>query len=77
MKKDSSRTKTVRDEQTKSLGVFSSTRNMMKENWYFDGGCSQYMTINNCFLGDLQPSSQDCVIFGEGEKGRQLWEPVP
>ena len=31
MKNGSSRTKTVKDEQTKSLGVFPSTENMFKE----------------------------------------------
>ena len=40
LKKGFSRTKTIRDEQTKSLGVFPSTINMIKEEWYFDNGCS-------------------------------------
>ena len=50
MKKDSSRTKTVKDEKTKSLGVFASTRGVIKEKLHFDSGCSQHMTGNNCFL---------------------------
>ena len=73
LKKDSSQTKTIRNEQTKSLSVFSSTRNMIKEKWYFNSGYSQHMMGNNCFLIDLQPSSQDWVIFGDGgKKGRVI-----
>ena len=30
------------------------------------------MTGKNCFLADLQPSSQDWVIFGDGGKGRVM-----
>ena len=70
LKKDLSRFKTVRDEQMKSLGVFSSTRNMIKEKWHYNSGYSQYMMGNNCFLVDLQPSNYDWVIFGDSEKER-------
>ena len=68
LKIDSSRTKTVKDEQTKSLRVFTSTRNMIKEEWYIDSGCSQHMIENNFFLTGLHPFSQDLVIFGDGGK---------
>ena len=62
----------MKDEQSKSLGVFPSIRNMFKEEWYFDSGCSQHMTGNNRFLTNLQPSNQDWVIFGDCGKGRVL-----
>ena len=68
LKNDSSQTKMVRNEQTKSLSFFSSTRNMIKEKWYFNSGYSQHMIGNNCFLIDLQPSSQDWVIFRDDGK---------
>ena len=70
MKKDSSRTKTIKDEQIKSLNVFPSMRNMIKEEWYFNSRCSWHMMGNKHILTDLQPSSQDSVIFGDGAKGR-------
>ena len=66
MKKCFSRSKTVKDEQTKSLGVFPSTRYMIKEEWYFDSGCSWHMTRNEHILTYLQPSSQDSVTFEDG-----------
>ena len=66
------KTKMVKDEQSKSLGVFPSTKNMFKEEWYFDSGCSQHVIGNNYFLTDLQPSSQDRVIFCDCGKGRVL-----
>ena len=53
LKMDSSQTKMVRDEQTNNLGVFPSTRNKIKEEWYFDSGCSQDMIGNIYFLTDL------------------------
>ena len=68
LKRDSSRTKTVKDEQTKSLSVFLSTKNMIKEEWYFNSGCSQHMTGNNRFLIDLQLTNQDWVILRDGGK---------
>ena len=43
---------------------------MIKEKWYFDCGCSQHITGNNYFLTDLQPSSQDWVIFEDCGNGR-------
>ena len=44
LKNNFTQTKTDKNEQTKSLGVFPSTRNMIKKEWYFDSGCSQHMT---------------------------------
>ena len=45
---------------------------MIKEKWYFNQGCSQHMTENNCFLTNLQSSNQDWVIYGDSGKGRVL-----
>ena len=65
MKKDPSKIKMDRVKQTKSLGVFFTTRNMIKENWYFDTECSQHMIGN--FLGDLiQPSMSFRTGVGGG-----------
>ena len=72
LKKDSSQSRMVKDKQTKSLSVFSSTKNMIKEEWYFDSGCSWHMIGNEHILTNLQPSSQDSVIFGDDASGRVI-----
>ena len=43
---------------------------MIKEMWYLNSGCSQYMTGNKSILTNLQVSNQDSVIFDDGAKGR-------
>ena len=52
LKRNRSWIKTTGNEQeiSKSLGVFTSIRNMIKERWYFDNGYSQHMMGNECFL---------------------------
>ena len=64
----SAKTKTVRDEESKSLGVFLPPKTCSRKNGILTMGAHR----NRCFLTDLHPSSQDGVIFGDGEKGRVM-----
>ena len=66
------KTTVIEQEKYKTLGFFTSIRNIIEEMWYFDSGCSQHMTRNKCFLTNLQPFSHKCVIFKDGGKERVM-----
>lgn len=38
--------------------------------WYIDSGCSRHMTGNKSVLIDLQNSSEESVVFGDGARGK-------
>ena len=54
------------------LKCFPSTRNMIKEEWYFNTGCSWHMMGSEHILTDLRPFCQGSVIFGDGARGRVI-----
>ena len=45
---------------------------MIKEEFYFDNGCSWHMMGDEYILTDLQPCSQDSVIFEDDARGRVI-----
>ena len=51
-----------------SLMAHISLENSVKDEWYFDSGCSRHMTGINNLLSDLRPYSTNHVTFGDGTK---------
>ncbi|KAI5437981.1 hypothetical protein KIW84_023928 [Lathyrus oleraceus] len=52
-----------------SLIAHTSFRVSVKEDWYFDNGCSRHMTGNKDLLTGLHPHATSYVTFGDGAKG--------
>ena len=56
-------------ESVHSLIKNTSLKVSLKEDWYFDSGCSRHMTGVKNFLVDLKAYSTSYVTFGDGAKG--------
>jgi len=50
------------------LIAHTSLRASFKEDWYFDSGCSRYMTGVDKYLENVRPHTSSYVTFGDGAK---------
>src|ERR1043165_1241572 len=55
--------------KTAALIAHTSLRVSVKEDWYFDNGCSKHMTGIKNLLSDIKPHTTSYVTFGDGARG--------
>lgn len=53
-----------------SLIAHTSLRVSSIEDWYFDSGCSKYMSGEKTYLEEIKSYSNSHVTFDDGAKGR-------
>ena len=49
--------------------VHTPLRDSLREDWYFDIGCSRHMTGNQSLLVNISSNATGFVTFGDGAKG--------